>query len=314
MLAPNARAVLDVMAASGLPAIETLSPEAARRQVLLSSPLLRGAKEAVAEVRDLTAPSPSGSIPLRLYRGLGCPDTGAPCVVYFHGGGWVVCNIDTHDNICRWMANFSGGVVISVDYRLAPEHRFPAAIEDAAAAWRHVAAEAEGWGIDPARMAAAGDSAGGNIAAVLSLMARNGDVPPVAYQILIYPVTDVSLRQESYNRYAEGYALTTAAMRWFGAHYLGPRGDGTDWRVSPLLAPSVAGLAPAFILTAGFDPLHDEALEYVARLRDAGVPVQLDENPGQIHGFLSLDGFIADARPAIGRAIQAWQAATATGG
>jgi acetyl esterase len=314
MLAPNARTVLDAMAASGLPAIETLSPEMARRQVLLSSPQLQGAKETVAEVRDLTAPSPAGGIPLRLYRGLGCPDTRAPCLVYFHGGGWVVGNIDTHDNICRWIANFAEGIVISVDYRLAPEHPFPAAIEDAAAAWRHVAAEAESWGIDPAQMAAAGDSAGGNIAAVLSLMARNGDVPPVAYQILLYPVTDVSLRQDSYSRYAEGYWLTTAAMRWFGAQYLGPDGDGTDWRVSPLHAPSVAGLAPAFILTAGFDPLHDEARDYAARLRDAGVPVLLDENPGQMHGFLSLDGFIADARASISRAILAWRAATVTGG
>jgi acetyl esterase len=315
VLAPDAQAALAVMAAAGAPAIETLPAAEAKRMFLESVPQLQGKKEAVAETRDLHAPSPAGEIPLRLYRGVGCPATGAPALVYFHGGGWVVGSIETHDNVCRWIANFAAGVVISVDYRLAPEHPFPAAIEDAAAALRYVAENAGSLGIDARRIAVGGDSAGGNIAAVVALLARDGQVPSVAFQVLIYPVTDVSASQDSYRRYAEDYGLTTAAMRWFREQYLGPAGDGSDWRVSPLRAPSLAGLAPAFVATAGYDVLHDEARDYVARLREAHVPVQLDENTGQIHGFVSMDGLIGEGRPCIGRAVEAWRAQeTKTGG
>ncbi len=314
MLAPDAQAVLDAMAASNAPRVETLSPDAAKRLFLETSPQLQGKKEAVAGVLDMSAPSPAGAVPLRLYRGFGCPTAAGPCLVYFHGGGWVLGNIETHDIICRWIANFAQGLVVSVDYRLAPEHPFPAAIEDGAAVLRHVNAQAEGWGIDPRRIAVGGDSAGGNIAAVMALLARDEAVPPIAFQMLLYPVTDVSTTQDSYRRYAEGYGLTTAAMRWFGRHYLGPEGNRGDWRVSPLLAPRLSGLAPAFVLTAGHDVLHDEARDYVTRLAEAQVPVQLDENPGQIHGFLSMDGFIAEARRSIGRAVSAWRAAEMTTG
>ena len=311
MLASDARAVLDAMTASGAPAIDTLPPAEAKRMFLENAPRLQGAKEAVAETRDLRA----GDIPLRLYRGVGCPATEAPALLYFHGGGWVVGSIETHDTICRWIANCAAGAVISVDYRLAPEHPFPAAIDDASAALRHVADNAASLGIDRQRIAVGGDSAGGNIAAVLALLARDGTVPAIAFQVLLYPVTDVSRAQDSYRRYAEDYGLTTAAMRWFAGHYLGPAADGTDWHVSPLLAPSLAGLAPAFVATAGYDVLHDEALDYVTRLREANVPVQLDENPGQIHGFVSMDGFIGEARRCIERAVKAWQAReTVTGG
>jgi acetyl esterase len=315
VLAPDAQAALAMMAAAGAPAIETLPPAEAKRMFLESVPQLQGKKEAVAETRDLRAPSPAGEIPLRLYRGVGCPATGAPALLYFHGGGWVVGSIETHDNVCRWIANSAAGVVVSVDYRLAPEHPFPAAIEDAAAALRYVAENAGSLGIDARRIAVGGDSAGGNIAAVIALLARDKQVPSVAFQVLIYPVTDVSASQDSYRRYAEDYGLTTAAMRWFREQYLGPAGDGSDWRVSPLHAPSLAGLAPAFVATAGYDVLHDEARDYVTRLREAKVPVQLDENTGQIHGFVSMDGLIGEGRKCIGRAVEAWQAQeTITGG
>jgi acetyl esterase len=315
VLASDAQAALAAMAAAGAPAIETLPPAEAKRMFLESVPQLQGKKEAVAETRDLRAPSPAGEIPLRLYRGVGCPATGAPALLYFHGGGWVVGSIETHDNVCRWIANFAAGVVISVDYRLAPEHPFPAAIEDAAAALRYVAENADSLGIEAGRIAVGGDSAGGNIAAVIALLARDQQVPSVAFQVLIYPVTDVSASQDSYRRYAEDYGLTTAAMRWFREQYLGPAGDGADWRVSPLRAPSLAGLAPAFVATAGYDVLHDEARDYVARLREAHVPVQLDENTGQIHGFVSMDGLIGEGRKCIGRAVEAWQTQeTKTGG
>jgi acetyl esterase len=308
MLASDAQAVLDAMAAARAPAIETLPPAEAKRMFLENAPRLQGEKEAVAETHDLRAPGPAGEIPLRLYRGFGCAAAEAPALLYFHGGGWVVGSIETHDNICRWIANFAAAVVISVDYRLAPEHPFPAAIDDAAAALRHITEHAGDFGIDRQRVAVGGDSAGGNIAAVVALLARDGEVPSVAFQMLLYPVTDVSTTQDSYQRYAEDYGLTTAAMRWFGRHYLGAAGDGADWRVSPLRAPSLGGLPPAFIVTAGYDVLHDEARDYAARLAEADVPVGLDANPGQIHGFISMDGFIGEARRCIGRAVEAWRA------
>ncbi|HTH99855.1 MAG TPA: alpha/beta hydrolase [Acidisoma sp.] len=306
MLSPEAQTVLDLVAASGAPRIETLAPAEAQRQFLENLPALQGEPEAVREVRDLVIASPAAEIPLRVYRGTGCPESGAPCLVYFHGGGWVLGNCDTHDTICRWIANLSQGVVVSVDYRLAPEHPFPAAIEDAMAAIRHVATRAEALGIDRDSIAVGGDSAGGNIAAVMALLARDGALPPLDFQILFYPVTDVSASQDSYTSCAEGYGLTTAAMRWYHGLYLSDPAQAADWRVSPLRAPSLADVAAAFVLTAGYDPLHDEARDYAVRLRAEGVSVQLDENPGQIHGFLSMDRFIRAGRPAVARAVAAW--------
>lgn len=306
MLSPDAQAVLDLVAASGAPRIETLPPPEAKRQFIANAPTLQGPPEPVGTVRDLVIATPAGAVPLRLYRGIGCAESAAPALVYFHGGGWVLGNCDTHDTICRWIANLSQGVVLSVDYRLAPEHPFPAAIEDAMAAIRHVAAEAQPLGIDPGAIAVGGDSAGGNIAAVMALLARDGALPPLDFQMLFYPVTDVSAGQESYATRAEGYGLTTAAMRWYHRLYLSDPAQAADWRVSPLRAPSLADVAAAFVLTAGYDPLHDEARDYAMRLRAAGVPVQLDENPAQIHGFLSMDRFVRAARPAVARAVAAW--------
>jgi acetyl esterase len=308
MLAADAQFALNATAAADAPAIETLQPEVAKRLFLESCPRLQGPKEPVAEIRAVSAPASAGQIPLRLYRGHGCPAADARCLVYFHGGGWMLGNLDSHDNICRWIANIAEGLVISVDYGLTPDRPFPAAIEDGAAALRHILSQAAAWGIDSSRIAVGGDSAGGNIAAVMALLARDGTVPPLSFQILLYPVTDVSTTQNSYKLYAEGYGLTTAAMRWFRQHYLGMTGDGTDWRISPLHAQHLSGLAPAFILTAGYDPLHDEAKDYAIKLAQAHVPVRLDENPSQIHGFLSMDRFIAEARPSIERAVRAWLA------
>ena len=307
MLDSDARAVLDAQAALARPPIESLPPAIAKQGFLEACPLLQGPREAVGTVQDMSVKTPEGALPIRLYRGQDCPVEHAPCLVFFHGGGWVLGNLESHDTICRWIANDLSGIVIAVDYRLAPEHPFPAAITDAAAAVAYAHEQARHLGIDPARIAVGGDSAGGNIAAVMALMARDGTLPALAFQALFYPVTDISAQQDSYRRYAEGYGLTTAAMRWFHGHYLGRDGNAGDWRISPLRVADVGGLAPAFIVTAGFDPLHDEALDYANRLRAAGCIVQLDENPGQIHGFISMDRFIAAARPAVARATTFWR-------
>lgn len=307
MLDPDARTVLNAQAAMGRPPIDTLPPEVAKQLFLETCPLLQGPREAVSTVQDIAVQTPAGPLALRQYRGEGCPVEGAPALVFFHGGGWVLGGLETHDTICRWIANDLAGVVLAVDYRLAPEHPFPAAIDDAAAAVAYAHRNASRLGIDPGRIAVGGDSAGGNIAAVMALMARAGALPALAFQMLLYPVTDVSGGQDSYRRYADGYGLTTAAMRWFRGHYLGAHGRPDDWRIAPLRAPDVTGVAPAFVLTAGYDPLCDEAVDYASRLRDAGVTVLLDENPGQIHGFISMDRFIAAARPAITRATDFWQ-------
>ena len=307
MLDADARAVLDAQAAMGRPPLDSLPVEIAKSGFLETCPLLQGPREAVSAVQDITIAGPGGPLPLRVYRGQGCAVEQAPALVFFHGGGWVLGNLESHDTICRWIANDLAGVVLAVDYRLAPEHPFPAAIEDAAAAVRHAHQNARHLGIDPARLAVGGDSAGGNIAAVMALMARDGALPPIAFQMLLYPVTDVSGDQDSYRHCAEGFGLTTAAMRWFHGHYLGKSGRPEDWRISPLRAADVSGLAPAFVLTAGYDPLHDEALAYAHRLGGAGVPLRLDENPGQIHGFISMDRFIAAARPAVTRAADFWR-------
>ncbi|HEX3983981.1 MAG TPA: alpha/beta hydrolase [Acidisoma sp.] len=307
MLSPDARAVLDAQIAMGRPPIETLTPGAARQSFLETCPQLQGPREAVGSVQDMVLQPAAGALPLRLYRGLGCAPAEAPALVFFHGGGWVLGNLDSHDTICRWIANELRGVVLSVDYRLAPDHPFPAALEDAEAAIRHLHQNAEPLGIDAARIAVGGDSAGGNIAAVIALMARDGALPALAFQMLLYPVTDVSADQESYRRFADGYGLTRAAMLWFHRLYLGAAGRPGDWRISPLRAADLAGVAPAFVLTAGCDVLHDEARDYAARLREAGVTLRLDENPGQIHGFVSMDGYISAARPAVARAIAFWR-------
>ena len=211
-----------------------------------------------------------------------------PAVVYFHGGGHVIGSLDTHDAIVRALCEGSGAVVASVDYRMGPEHRFPAAADDCFAALQWVHATAAELGIDAGRIAVAGDSAGGNLAAVVALMARDRDGPRLALQALIYPVTDYSLTADSYRRYSSGCGrLTPEAMRWFQGHYLRSVADAADWRASPLQA-KLAGVAPAVVVTAEFDVLHDEAVAYAEALRAAGVAVDYRDFPGMIHGFLGM--------------------------
>jgi len=299
-LNPDAQKVCDLIVASGRPPIETLDPPAARQAYLASRAVLQPDPEPVAEVAALAAAGPAGPIPLRLYRGQDCA-TGRPqpALIFLHGGGWVIGDLESHDQVCRALANAASCLVIAVDYRLAPEHKFPAAAEDAIAALQWIATNAARLGIDASRLAVGGDSAGGNLAAVASIDARDRGGPPIRLQLLVYPVADMSLDWPSAQRHAQQLPLTLVAMDWFIAHYLRGPADKADWRASPLRAASLKGLPPALIVTAGFDPLCDEGQAYAQALSAAGVPVEHEPFPGQIHGFLSMGRIVADSRRLI---------------
>ncbi len=302
-LHPDAQAVCDLIVASGRPPFETLTPDEARAAYLSSRRLLQPDPPPVAEVQELTADGPAGPIPLRLYRGQGA-DKGRlqPAIVFFHGGGWVIGDLESHDQPCRALANATPAIVVAVGYRLAPEHKFPAAVDDAVAATRWVSQNAARLGIDPSRLAVAGDSAGGNLAAVVSLDARDRGGPSIAAQVLIYPATDMGIETPSHARHAKQLPLTGAAMHWFVDHYLRTPADEADWRASPLRAADFRRLPPALVITAGFDPLRDEGEAYAAALQRAGVRVEQVRFEGQIHGFVNMGKVIADAERAIGRA------------
>ena len=293
-LDPQAQEVINLVIKSGRPAYNTLSPKEARQLFRETRPASTPTPAEIGAVRNLSADGPGGPIPLRLYRPAGVPATTAlPVLVYYHGGGWVIGDLDTHDVQCRQITAEAGIAVVAVDYRLAPEHKFPAAIDDAWAATRWVVAHGAELGIDGRQLAVGGDSAGGNLAAVVALMAREARGPAIALQILMYPVTDVGAESKSYRDFAEGYMLTRDGMRWFTNHYLKAPADAQDWRVSPLRASSVAGLPPALVITAGFDPLRDEGAAYATRLSDAGVQVDYINYGGMIHGFMPMGKLIA---------------------
>lgn len=294
-LHPDAQRVCDLIVAVNRPAMETLSPAEAREAYLAARKALQPDPEDVAEVLALEAAGPAGPIPLRLYRGNGAAKgTPQPALVYYHGGGWVIGDLESHDQACRAIANATRCIVVAVDYRLAPEHKFPAAVEDAVAATRWVSDNAASLGIDPKRIAIGGDSAGGNLAAVAALDARDRGGPPLVLQLLIYPCTEMSLSFPSHDRHAEQLPLRRTTMRWFVNNYLRDTKDQADWRASPLRAGSFANLAPALVVTAGFDPLGDEGAAYAKALADAGVPVTLERFGGQIHGFLNMGRMVAD--------------------
>jgi acetyl esterase len=299
-LDPQVKAVLEMVVKAGRPAYHTLSPKDARQLFIETRPAATPTPPEIGNVRNVVADVAGGSIPLRVYRPAGVPDTTRlPAYLYFHGGGWVIGDLNTHDVVCRQLTAASGTSVVSVDYRLAPEHKFPAAADDAWAATQWVVAHAAELGLDAGRLAVGGDSAGGNLAAVVALMARDAGGPAIALQVLIYPVTDVMRESRTYADFADGYMLTRDSMRWFIAHYLRSKDDARDWRVSPLRASSLAGLPPALIVTAGFDPLRDEGEQYAGRLRDAGVMVDYVCYGGMVHGFLGMGKLIDTAGRAI---------------
>jgi acetyl esterase len=305
-LDPQARALLDCLSRAGVQPLRELSAPDARRMYRLSRAPLAAPAPEVAETRELAIPGPGGAIRARYYRAYGA-EAGTPlaCVVYFHGGGWVCGDLDTHDVVCRGIANHARCAVVAVDYRLAPEHKFPAAVEDAAAAVRWVSAGAASLDVDAERLVVCGESAGGTLAAVAAITARDSGGPPLAMQILVYPVTDFGMGTGSYERLADGYLLTRESMLWYRGHYLRDERDVADWRASPLRAADLSRLPPAYVVTAGFDPLLDEGRAYAERLTAAGVPVTYECFEGQIHAFLPMGGVLAAANHAVYRIGQA---------
>ncbi len=295
-LDPEAQALLLQAAQNPSTPLEQQTPPQSRQEMLKQTQAL-GPGEPVAKVADASLPGPAGDIPIRIYQP--AASAPSPAIVYFHGGGFVIGDIETHDGMCRMIANAAGATVISVDYRLAPEHKFPAAAEDAYAATCEVVRRADRLGIDPERIAVGGDSAGGNLAAVVALMARDRNGPKLAMQVLLYPVTDASVDTRSYHEYAQGYMLTRAGMAWFWNHYLADPAEGEQAYASPLRAGDLSRLPPALVITAECDPLCDEGDAYARRLEEAGVPVIATRYPGMIHGFIRRAGLLTQGRKAL---------------
>ena len=298
MLDPQAKALLDLMVAKGVPPTHTLTPDAARRFYRERRAITQPDPTPVAEVRDLAADGPAGAIPVRLYRpaGLASP---APALLYLHGGGWVIGDLETHDVLCRALAAQAGVAVVAVDYRLGPEHRFPAAVDDAVAAMRWLHREASALELDAERLAIGGDSAGGNLSAVVALTLRDAASPiRLRQQLLIYPGTDMRAVAPSHTTNGEGYLLTRDTIAYFRGHYI-EVAQWADWRASPLLHPDLSGLPPAFVLTAGFDPLRDEGRQYADALSAAGTPAQYVCFERQIHGFITMGRAIDEANTAV---------------
>ncbi|SCM78491.1 Lipolytic enzyme [uncultured Pleomorphomonas sp.] len=280
-LHPEIAADLAVVAARGEPPLKELSAQAARARAE-AGPRVAGAP--VRAVETIALPVESGSIAARLYRPFGDGDA-LPGIVYIHGGGWVLCSLDTHDNICRNLAASVGAVVVSIDYRMAPEHRFPVASDDCLAAVRWVAGHASGLGIDPARLILGGDSAGGNLSAVTALRIRDEGGPALAGEMLLYPVTDdIAAGHPSYGEFADGFGLTADDMAWFWDHYVPDPAERGHPHASPLRAESLAGLPPTLLLTAGCDVLRDEGEAYAGRLAAVGVTLDFRRYEGLHHG------------------------------
>jgi acetyl esterase len=307
---PEFQMLLDLIAgaAAGAPSIAETTPEMSRA-TYLGLAAMAGPGPEVGSVDDHAIPGPDGEVPVRVYRPRGDGPFGV--VMFFHGGGFVIGDLDTHDNVCRELCVGANAVVVAVDYRLAPEHRFPAAVEDCWAATQWVAEHAARFGGDGTRLAVAGDSAGGNLAAVVALLARDHGGPQLSFQALVYPAVDGDgTGWQSRVDNAEGYLLTDEQMRWFMEHYVPDADLRADWRVSPLRAKSHADVAPALVITAEFDPLRDEGTAYAAALAEAGVAVTHRNVDGAIHIFFQLPGS-ALGRAAVDEVSAALRAALA---
>jgi acetyl esterase len=296
-LDPESQNLLNLMAAANRPAWVSLSPAAAREQYLSTRAPAQGPLPQGVTVTNRTIPGPASALAVRLYR----PDSAAaeaklPALVFAHGGGWVFGNLDSHDVLCAQMAIGAGIAVFAIDYRLAPEARFPGAFDDVVAGLKWVAANGASLGIDTNKLAVGGDSAGGNLAAAVALWARDNNGPKLRMQMLAYPVTDAVARTDSYRQFNDGYGLNAVTMEWFLDHYTPQKGERADWRVSPLRAKSLANLPPALVVTAGYDCLRDEGRAYAWRLQKEGTVTDLVEFGGMLHGFLSSPMLLHGAR------------------
>jgi len=300
----QSRTLLDQL--NKLPGFQTLTPAEGRRLIdeLFQA---KGEPEPVGKVENRSIPGPSTEIPVRIYTPKGAGPF--PVLVYFHGGGWVLGNLDGWDATCRMLTNAVECVTVSVDYRLAPEHKFPKPAEDCYAATQWVADNAASIDGDPARIAIGGDSAGGNLAAVVALMARDHGKPRLAYQLLIFPATDAAMDSASIKQCADGYFLTRDGMAWFWKQYVRDDADRAHPYASPLRAQNLRGLPPALVITAEFDPLRDEGEAYGARLREAGVPVAVTRYDGTIHGFFLMPSVLDQGKKAVAEAVAALRTA-----
>jgi acetyl esterase len=299
-LDPQARAVIDMLAALNLPPTGTV-PAPAAREAFATRPLPPAGP--IHRVESLTIPGPAGGIPVRIYHPSDAPQL--PVLVWYHGGGWVLGTLDGCEHVCREIANAAGCIVVSVDYRLAPEHKFPACPDDCEAAFYWAMDNAASFGGDPRRVAVGGDSAGGNLAAVVSLRAREAGRPLPVFQLLVYPVTDSDFSTPSYVANAEGYMLTEVGMRWFWDQYVSSSSELVHPHAAVLRASDVSGLPPALVITAEFDPLRDEGEAYGELLRQAGVPVTITRYDGVIHGFFGMFNMIDKGRDAIRESAEA---------
>jgi acetyl esterase/lipase len=317
-LDPKAREFVDQMAAQTaaadppMPPLDQIPPDTLRGMFNGLLLMMDSPPEPVANVEDRQIPGPGGQIPVRIYTPEG--QAPFPLLVYFHGGGWVIGNLDTHDSACHALANGAGCVVVSVDYRLAPEHKAPAAAEDCYAATRWVAENAASIGGDGARIAVGGDSAGGNLAAAVALMARDRGGPPLVHQLLVYPVTNYDLTTPSYLEAAcnePGFLCTRDTMVYFWDQYLQDEAAGRNPYVSPLLAEDLSGLPPALVVTAQYDVLRDEGQAYAARLQEAGVPTTVSNYDGMLHAFFSMGNVLDQTRPVRDEAAAALRSAFA---
>jgi acetyl esterase len=307
VLDPDAAAIYKAFQEAGRPAYETLTPPVARESYLAARFVSNPEPPELKSVEPLTIPAPQGSVPARIYTPKILRNTNglAPCLVFFHGGGWTIGNLDSHDVVCRKLADEGQLIVISVDYRLAPEHKFPAAIDDAIASTKWIAANSKQLGIDASRLMVGGDSAGGNLAAAVAISARDGNGPAIAAQLLIYPAIDFAMTHPSHSEPETSILLTHSVIRWFRDNYLNGTADVGDWRASPARAKTLIGLPPAYVLTAGADPLRDEGDEYANRLKEAGVPVTYRHFSGQFHGFFTMGKLLQQANVAATE-IGAW--------